>query len=149
MACKMVSMDLSLQSTGYAVYEDGKLVKYGNFVHKKAKENHLETMSNDIISLLNSENPQIVVVEDVPYTKNMITFKKLERLIARVEAWCQIRDNITYQEYLPKHWRKLLNGPGNGQREEAKAWAMEKTGIMQDDIAEAVLIGQAYITEWT
>lgn len=108
MNCKLISFDVSVCSTGYAVYEDGILVNYGNFVHKEPKKDHLALMTNDIFCLLETENPQIIVVEDVPYMNNINTFKKLERLIARIEAWAYVRDNITYAEYKPTQWRKLV-----------------------------------------
>lgn len=152
MSCKLISFDVSVCSTGYAVYEDGILVNYGNFVHKEPKKDHVALMTNDIFCLLESEKPQIIVVEDVPYMNNINTFKKLERLIARVEAWAYVRDNITYAEYKPTQWRKLVALDGEtipSKRPDAKAWAVKKTGIDQDDTAEAVLIGQAYINEWS
>ena len=152
MSCKLISFDVSVCSTGYAVYEDGILVNYGNFVHREPKKDHLALMTNDIFCLLETEKPQIIVVEDVPYMNNINTFKKLERLIARIEAWAYVRDDITYAEYKPTQWRKLVASDGEiipSKRAEAKAWAIKKTGIDQDDTAEAVLIGRAYINEWS
>ena len=63
--CKIVSLDTSIHKTGYAVYIDGKYGKSGILTHEKNLTGYdaLIAEARIIISFLNNEKPDIVVVE--------------------------------------------------------------------------------------
>ena len=62
-----------------------------------------------------------------------------------------IRNGFDFQELRPTEWRKLIDpGKKPRKREELKEWSKQKVkelfGIenVNDDIADAILIGEAY-----
>lgn len=151
MSCKLISMDVSTYSTGFAIYIDGELKDSGAIAFDKKDTEHYEKMKTSIIKLLKDEKPDIIAVEDPPYKKNPKTYKLMQRLVGCIEGFA-INNDVYFEDFLPATWRKLVRDKNEiipKKREELKQWSQEKTGVMQDDIADAILIGLAYIKKWT
>lgn len=143
--CVMVSIDAATSSTGYTIWHNAKIVEQDRFFYKNS--NHTQYMKETLLGFLDRIKPDIVVIEDVPFKRNIKTYKLLQRVIATVEAWA-ITNNATFWEFTPSQWHSYVKDPGEKvprKREELKQWSCDKTGLDQDDISDSQLIGTAYI----
>ncbi len=160
---KIIAFDTSTANTGYAVYEnptgvqdnrtDWKLTKFGSFDNRKIRdtfEKHLKT-KDDILSLIKSEKPDMVVVELTCVPRNMTVGRILERILGIVEYYCEKHD-IGFYEMRPTSWRKYAKGETKvpARRDDLKKWSVDRVmglfGIeVNDDISDAILIGFGFL----
>lgn len=161
---KILSLDLSTKSTGYAIFNDGLLIDYGcikaastdviNRIYKIIKE------INNIL-LKHPDIKKIIVEEVIPENGqdgvgNLRTHKVLMWLQAALEFL--IHDNFSsiLIEYLyPSEWRKVCGiqtGRGiiRGKLKQADIAFVKKVYNIEvnDDIADAIGIGYSYINKF-
>ena len=150
---KLLALDTSTTSTGYALYVDGKLKDYGglDFDQKTASDVRFEQMINAIYKKIDEVKPQIVVTELTSVTRNAKTQRNLTMVLGAVWGKCLLTDAY-YHSFRASEWRKLVDsGKKPRKREELKKWSIDKvnsilkTEINNDNISDAVLIGMAYI----
>lgn len=150
---KLLALDTSTTSTGYALYVDGKLKDYGSldFDQKTASDVRFEQMINAIYKKIDEVKPQIVVTELTSVTRNAKTQRNLTMVLGAVWGKCLLTDAY-YHSFRASEWRKLVDsGKKPRKREELKKWSIDKvnsilkTEINTDNISDAVLIGMAYI----
>lgn len=150
---KLLALDTSTTSTGYALYVDGKLKDYGSldFDKKTASDVRFEQMINAIYKKIDEVKPQIVVTELTSVTRNAKTQRNLTMVLGAVWGKCLLIDAY-YHSFRASEWRKLVDsGKKPRKREELKKWSINKvnsilkTEINNDNISDAVLIGMAYI----
>ena len=156
--CKLISFDTSTSSTGYAVYLSGKFHRYDllNFKHIKSTEERIKEMILKIYDIIETEKPQIVVAEMTVVTRNAQAQRNLTMILGAIQGKC-LENNIFFSLLRPTEWRKLVNNEKEKlprKREELKQWSKQKVsdilGIndINDDISDAILIGQAYINRF-
>lgn len=148
----MVSLDTSSESSGYAVYEAGILGEHGHLDHFKKTEGefHVQNMNKDLISLLNRIKPAIVVIEKPPYAKgNPNTHVILCIIIGVVRGWC-LEHDCEFDLVHTSVWRAALNPfyPVPKKREDLKKWSTQIAGVIDDNEADAILIGRAWLLIW-
>ena len=151
---KVLSFDQATNLTGYAVFANSKLKKFGLLdFHKLTADERAEQMIMGIYNLIDSVKPDIVVVENVQSQANMQVVIMLARLQGAIIGYCY-KKNIPWKTYLPSQWRKIIGiAQGRGtKREELKARSLEcvKTITKEpvsEDVAEAIAIGCAYLKE--
>ena len=157
--CKLISLDTSTSSTGYAVYISGKLHRYDLIDFKRIKntDERIKEMILKIYEIIETEKPQIIVAEMTVVTRNAQTQRNLTMILGAIQGKC-LENNIFYSLLRPTEWRKLVNNEKEKlprKREELKQWSKQKVsdilGIndINDDISDAILIGQAYINRFT
>lgn len=157
MKTTMLALDTSTTCTGFAVYENGKLVDYGclDFDPKVPMDIRLEEIIDRIYTLIDKLNPQIVVAEMTfaqnSARNNVETQKNLTLLLGAVWGKCVIT-GAYFHSFRASEWRKLVDsGKKPKKREELKKWSIDKvnsflkTEINNDNISDAILIGQAYV----
>lgn len=146
--CVMVSIDAATASTGYTIWHNAEITEQDRFFYDKQKyKDHTQYMRETLLGFLDRIKPDIIAIEDVPFKKNIKTYKLLQRTIATVETWAMMH-NTTFWEFTPSQWHSLVKDAGEKvprKREELKQWSIGKTGISQDDISDSQLIGLAYI----
>lgn len=162
---KLLSLDLSTKSTGYAVFEDDVLVDYGCIKASSTDViNRIQKITKEINNvLLKHSNIKKIVVEEVRPENgqkgvgNLRTHKVLMWLQAALEFL--IHDNfasISIEYLYPSEWRKVC-GIQTGRaimREKLKQadinFVKKIYNIeVNDDIADAIGIGHAYIIKET
>lgn len=150
-----MSIDASTKATGIAVWVNGALsstplLDYGKI---KDTDERIATMSKDIFRTLDLYCPSIVYVEDNYVGRNPKTQKELCRIQGVVFGWCMLR-NSYFETMTPSAWRKYIPGfPKKCKREEAKAYSVDYVQknygfTCSDDIADAVLIGEAMLRKY-
>ena len=157
--CKLISLDTSTSSTGYAVYISGKLHRYDLIDFKRIKntDERIKEMILKIYEIIETEKPQIIVAEMTVVTRNAQAQRNLTMILGAIQGKC-LENNIFFSLLRPTEWRKLVNTEKEKlprKREELKQWSKQKVsdilGIndINDDISDAILIGQAYINRFT
>lgn len=152
---KIVSLDQSSRYTGYAVYEDNKLIHWGLIdLHKESNINQRYiSMCNGIDNVLITFAPDVVVFEDVSLRQSIKTLIQLSRLQGSI-IYMTTSKGIDYHIYAPTQWRGIV-GIKQGStikrpklKKEAIDFVKKIYGIdINDDIAESVCIGLAYLIE--
>ena len=156
--CKLISLDTSTSSTGYAVYISGKLHRYDLIDFKRIKntDERIKEMILKIYEIIETEKPQIIVAEMTVVTRNAQAQRNLTMILGAIQGKC-LENNIFFSLLRPTEWRKLVNNEKEKlprKREELKQWSKQKVsdilGIndINDDISDAILIGQAYINRF-
>ena len=157
--CKLISLDTSTSSTGYAVYISGKLHRYDLIDFKRIKntDERIKEMILKIYEIIETEKPQIIVAEMTVVTRNAQAQRNLTMILGAIQGKC-LENNIFFSLLRPTEWRKLVNNEKEKlprKREELKQWSKQKAsdilGIndINDDISDAILIGQAYINRFS
>lgn len=85
-------LDLSLDRTGWSVFIKGTLVEYGNVDCNSSKISHVERLMcirDSITEVLDNYVLDCVIIEDVHYSKNIDTYKRL----------CELRGLILAASY--------------------------------------------------
>lgn len=152
---KILSLDTSTTSTGWAVFDDNKLVKYDLINYKKIKDtsDRLGMMIGSIFDLIDKENPSIVVTEMTVVTRNAQAQRNLTMILGAIYGKCLLK-KIEYASLRPTEWRSLISKDKKPRkREELKQWSLDKVeelfginGIV-DDVSDGILIGWAWIKE--
>lgn len=166
----LLSLDTSSTKTGWAIFGNGIYEESGvlDWSHVKETEDRLLIMYIDIIQLINKYEPDILVIEkDIVGSgkrQNMSTINTLVKLIGGIWAYCVQLNmdtpmnfpagefNIFYVEYTPSEWRSLV-GITARKREDCKAASIKRIKDIynidvDDNEADAINIGEAYINEW-
>lgn len=152
--CKMLALDISSVSTGWALFENGEYVKSGVLdIHDK--DDHLSYMMTAVDVLITEFKPDICVAEETILSRfNPRTFRTLTMILGVAMYMCKEND-IEFITLTPSAWRKLVSKEKKPRkREELKKWDLAKAKELfgkdfeTDDEADAVLIGQAYLNRW-
>lgn len=155
MLCRMIALDISSVSTGWALFENGKYVESGTLTASGSEENHVTHMMTDIDILLSHFDPDICVAEETILSKfNPKTFRTLTMILGVAMYVCKERET-EFITLTPSEWRKLISTEKKPRkREDLKKWDLTKAKELfdkdfgTDDEADAVLIGQAYLNKW-
>ena len=159
---RILSLDNSTKITGWAVFEDDKLIRYGHFTCK-GDDFHLRISQTKclIASLIENFDIDFVVLEDIQLqdskdgvsfeaNRGIITFKQLACLQG-VLANYLIENNFKYLFMFCSSWRSVLGITGKHSsilKSKAKqvVFNLYKIDVLTDE-ADAICIGWAYINK--
>ena len=149
---KILALDQASRTSGWSVFENGKLVTYGKFTVDDTDFGlRLQKIRNKVKSLIEAHNPDEVVFEDIQLQanqgNNVDTFKKLAEVFGVIyELLTEL--NISNRAVLSTVWKsklKLLHGTGQkreSQKQEAQRWVVETYGVKPtQDESDAICIG--------
>lgn len=152
----LIAFDPSTKSTGYAVFKDQELIKYGAF-EENSKEvlERINNLSNKTEELINKYQPNDMAIENVQITMSAPTAKVLLGLQLLLELKAYNR-KIPYSLIRPTHWRKVLGLSNSSKlkraekKKEAIQYVVNKYNVPEDsadDICDAICIGECYLKE--
>lgn len=153
---RILALDLSTRSTGWAVFEETELIDYGCITASSSDLiNRIHKIINGLDIVLDKYEIDKIVVEEVRPemgTQNIKTHRALMWLQGAVAIFIHEKNGKLDIEYLyPNQWRKLCGiKTGSGVRRESLkpkdiAFVKDKYNIIvNDDIADAIGIGYAY-----
>ena len=149
----LLSFDSSTKSTGYAVFSNGLLLEY-NLINLKDVINTVKRiclMITKIFETCEKYKPKTIVTEMTVVTRNAQVQRELTMILGAIYGYC-IKNQINYKSLRPTEWRKLISTEKKPRkRDELKLWSKKKVKELfniekvNDDISDAILIGQAYI----
>ena len=156
---KVLAIDASTKSTGVALFDDTKLIKYGCLTASSTDLiKRIQSIIQQLKIFLQNETIDKVVLEEVrPENglQNIKTHRALMWLQAAIAFFLHEAHPKTEIEYVyPSEWRAkcgIKNGRGV-RRESQKAgdiqFVKETYNIdVNDDIADAIGIGHAYVNQ--
>ena len=153
MALKVIGLDTSSFSTGYSVFNDGKLVSYGLIKPPKKyiMPRRLYHFSLELQLLLNEHSPDEIVIEDLKHRRNVKVVNTLASFIgvARLITFCSLGKDAHLVS--PSEVKMPATGKGNADKQEVIAAANKRFALslsdQDDDIADAIYVAQAYMGE--
>ena len=160
---KILALDQSTSSTGYAIFEDGERLSSGVFSPPKSFKGKLIGqrifwMYDQIKEKLVSEKVDKIVFEDTTLNRiqNVDTLKWLSRLQGCVMGLC-FENNKEFQMLYPTEWRSSLGFLKGKSKKETNRECMKICAIeyvnkeynlslsnKDDDQAEAICLGKAF-----
>ena len=152
-----LSLDQAMRTTGWAIFKDDELKKYGSFTIPSHHliEQRLNEFMRELNNLYREYEFDELFFEDIQNQNNNETYKKLAYVQATIIIWCY-NNNIKFHILSPSHWRSVLKekyGIGFGRkREEQKQKAIEFvqqffSRTVSSDEADAICLGCAGIRE--
>jgi len=152
----ILAIDQSTVKTGIAIFKCNEFDKYDLIdLHKQKEDSELrfKNMCFEICVWIKETQPDYVIFEDVSLQTNVATLRLLAQLQGVIIGCCQLYD-IPYKIYKPSSWRKILKfQQGRGVerkvlKQQSKDYVKKNYDLdVNDDIADAICIGQAYINE--
>lgn len=151
---KLISLDTSTTASGWCIYKFGSYEKSGLIdLHKTSKDkDRMKSMCELLLSFLETNHPDIVVVENTVVLTNAETQRKLTMILGVIYAYC-ISNNAEFYTLRPSEWRSLISKEKKGRkRNELKLWSVKKVKELfnldvNDDESDAILIGQAFLNK--
>ena len=155
---RLLALDQSSRTTGFAIFEDGKLIQYGTFTFDDEDFGvRLYKIRARVYSLIQQYKVDQVAFEDIQMQDNVITFKKLAEVYGVVqELLTEI--NMPHEIVLAATWKSTLKIKGSNrdqQKKSAKEWVVNTFSINpSQDACDAICIG-AHLTarkpdhDWT
>lgn len=155
---KTLALDQSTTGTAYAIYIDQQLIRYGKIDTHDLEDSILKIIKirNEVQSIIEKENIDLLAIEDIYMAYNVHTFKTLAILFGILEVLA-IDNNIMFIPQVAYQWKQgvgialtKLQGKNrrNTQKETSKDIANLKFGLnlTDDDISDAILIGYHTVT---
>lgn len=146
---RILALDNATEKMGLSIYDNGKLVYYHLLVFSGNFDSRLSKIFEVVTKvMIESWQPDYIVMEDIQYQNNYQTYKKLAMLLGVLTVAAKSA-KIDYRIIPPVQWRSHYQI--SGKRDEIKAKAVKLVNTMYninviDDIAEAILIGH-YIAD--
>lgn len=149
----ILALDQSSHITGYAVFQNGKLAKYGKIELKDEEIGpRLVDLRNKIIALIKENNIDYVAFEDIQMQasvgNNVKTFKVLANVYGVILELCE-ELKLKYEIVSSNTWKSTLKIKGKGRTEQkraAQAFVAETYNVKcTQDEADAICIGSHMI----
>jgi Holliday junction resolvasome RuvABC endonuclease subunit len=142
---KLLALDQASRTSGFAVFEDNKLIKYGKFTFDDTDFGiRLMKIRDKVKSLIDEFSVDKVVFEDIQLQDNVDTFKKLAEVFGVIfELVTEL--NIPHEAILASSWKSTLKIKGTKrpeQKKNAQLWVVENYNIKPtQDECDAICIG--------
>lgn len=152
---RILSLDTSTKVSGYAVYDDNDLIYYSSIDKSSIKDSELRMMAmvSGIFILMQQYKPDVVAIEEMVVPRNPQTQRMLTMILGAVYGQC-LQAGIYYCSLRPTQWRAAVKDEGEKlprKRDDLKSWSISKVNNLfkiseiDDNVSDAILIGQAYI----
>ena len=146
---RLLALDQSSRVSGYAIFEDGKLIDSNYFSFSNAElDKRLERIRNKVKELIDQYKINEVVLEDIQLEdtvgNNVVTYKALAEVIGVItELLVELK--IKYLLISPNVWRKQLSISGYRRadcKQKAQRYVKEHYNIEStEDVCDAICIG--------
>ena len=152
---KLLALDQSSRISGFAVFEDGKLLDYGHFTFTdKDFGERLMNIKNKVKELIEKYEVDEVIFEDIQLKdengENISTFKKLAEVFGVVyEYLTEIK--MPNSSVLAVVWKSTLEIKGKARAEQkrnAQLYVKNSYGLTcTEDESDAICIGTHYFIQ--
>lgn len=147
---RILALDQASRVSGFAIFEDGKLINYGVFkTTEDEMPKRLLTIRNKIYKLIIDNNIDKVYFEDIQLQKtvlnNVSTFKALSEVIGVISESCE-EWGIPAESVHATTWKASIGIPTREkrpiQKKLAKEYALKAYGVKaSEDASDAIGIG--------
>lgn len=142
---RLLALDQSSRTSGYAIFEDGQLLTFGKFTYEDYDFGvRLEKIRNKVRSLIQEYEIDEVAFEDIQLQDNVETFKKLAEVFGVIyELLTELK--IPNCAILASSWKSTLGIRGKQrpeQKRNAQQWVVNTYNIKPtQDEADAICLG--------
>lgn len=151
MSDNLLALDQSSRITGWAIFENGALSKYGKFNAESAGTDmgdRLHYIREKVRTLINDNNITEVIFEDIQLQanrgNNVQTFKVLAEVFGVISELL-VEMNIPQTAVLASSWKSTLGIKGKdraAQKKNAQEWVSNFYGVKPtQDECDAICIG--------
>lgn len=145
----LLSFDQASKTSGWAYFEDSKLVDYGKFTLEDGDIGvRLNKFRSKVTELVTKYQPDEVVYEDIQEQNNIQTFKVLAEVFG-VMSELLTSLKIPHSTILAVQWKSILGVKGRArteQKQNAQKYVQNTYNIkVVQDIADAICIGTALL----
>lgn len=150
---KLLALDQASRTSGWAIFEEGKLVTYGKFTADHGDVgDRLHYIKNQVSKLIDTYNIDEVVFEDIQLqgnvANNVQTFKALAEVFGVLyELFVDLKMPRT--AVLSTVWKSTLGIKGRdraAQKKAAQTWVENTYGVKPtQDECDAICIGAHYV----
>jgi len=144
---KILGLDTSTTSTGYAVLDNNKLISYGTIKTPKKADllDKIIYIEEHIKQIIKAKGVEFIVIEDLAVTRSASTTKALAGELYHLLVEFRKRDMLVVQ-VRPSEWRKVCKIKGKC-RKELKENAIQHVKKIydldvNDDEADAICIAE-------
>lgn len=144
---RILGLDTSTTSTGYAVLDNNKLISYGTIKTPKKADliDKIIYIEEHIKQIIKAKEVEFIVIEDLAVTRSASTTKALSGLLYDLLVEFRKRELLVVQAR-PSEWRKVCKIKGKC-RKELKANAIQHVKDIynidvNDDEADAICIAE-------
>ena len=145
----LLALDQSSRITGYSIFKDGELIKYG--LIKLTDDDiglRLNKLRNRLAVLIANYDINEIIFEDIYMAGEKInsipTFKVLAEVFGICEELC-VDLNIKHQAVIAKVWKANINIKGKTraeQKKNTKDYVLQKYNLkVSEDVSDAICIG--------
>ena len=148
---KVLALDQSSKITGYAIFEDEKLINYGHFTCAQTDLGlRLLNIRKNIQNLIEQNNIQQLIIEDIQLQGNVVnnvaTFKTLAEVRGVIYELAAEMD-IKIESVYASTWKSSL-GIKSSVRKDCQLKINKLFNIVPtEDEADAICIGQYYVNK--
>ena len=148
---KILALDQSSKTTGYAIFEDRELVNYGKitFSHSNPIE-RMNCLMQEIENIIKNNNIEKVFLEDIQMqgrVNNVVTFKILAFVLGMFEIYC-FKNKIPYEVIPSSTWKSKCKIKGKArqeQKQDAQRFVKEVFDISPaQDTVDAICLGYSF-----
>ena len=146
---RLLALDQASRTSGYAVFDNGKLLKHGKFTYDDYDFGaRLVKIRNKVKSLIDEYKIDEIVFEDVQLQENVDTFKKLCEVFGVIyELATELK--LPNSATLASVWKSQLGIKGydrTAQKRNAQEWVVNTYGVRPtQDECDAICIGAAAV----
>lgn len=146
---KILAFDQASRTSGYSVFDNGKLISYGKFTYDDSDFGvRLYKIREKVKSLIEEHCPDEVIFEDIQLQanvgNNVDTFKKLAEVFGVIYELVTEK-NIPNQAVLASVWKSTLGVKGRdraAQKANAQKYVLQEFGVKAtQDECDAICIG--------
>ena len=146
---RILALDQASRTSGFSIYEDGKLIQYGKFTFTDTDfGTRLNKIRNKIKTLISDFIIDTIIYEDIQLQEsannNVDTFKKLSEVYGIISELA-VELKIPAQSVYSTSWKSGVGVKGQNraaQKKAAQDWVENKFGIRPtEDECDAICIG--------
>lgn len=150
---KLLALDQSSRTTGYAIFEDGKLIHHGAFtVTSDSIKDRLFKIRTKVLNIIQQYEITEVVMEDIQLQGNVVnnvqTFKTLAEVFGVISELL-VELKLPQTAVLSTSWKSTLGIKGRispEQKRNAQKWVVSEYGISPtQDECDAICLGVHYL----
>lgn len=156
-AKRTLALDQATKVTGWAIFDNEKLIKYG--VYETSFDNEARRINETkiwLLNMINNWNPDFILLEDIHYHKNFKEIKEPDDIVNVIKyktlAHLQgvlidtiYEKNIAYNIISPSTWRSFCEIKGRSRADKKRNAQLKIKELydisVSDDEADAICIG--------
>jgi Holliday junction resolvasome RuvABC endonuclease subunit len=141
----LLALDQASAVSGYAIFEDGKIIKHGTFsVDDEKIATRLVKIKKNVLDLISNFNVTRVALEDIQLQKNVETYKALAQVLGVLTETLE-EIEMPYEIVYSSSWKSTLRIKGNKRRDQkrnAQKYVLDNFNIKAtQDARDAICIG--------